>query len=51
MKFTEMLCNEGCYNGMQILKPETVRAMYTEMAYEHPIEIPGLEWGTGSQSP
>lgn len=46
-KFTEMLCNEGCYNGMQILKPETVRAMYTEMAYEHPIEIPGLEWGLG----
>lgn len=46
-KFTEMLCNEGYYNGVQILKPETVRAMYTEMAYEHPIEIPGLEWGLG----
>lgn len=46
-KFTEMLCNEGCYNGVEILKPETVEALYTEMAYEHPIEIPGLEWGLG----
>ncbi len=46
-KFTEMLCNEGCYNGVKVLKPETVKALYTERAYEHPIEIPGLEWGLG----
>ncbi len=46
-KFTEMLCNEGCYDGIEILKPETVKALYTERAYEHPIEIPGLEWGLG----
>lgn len=44
---TQMLANEGEYKGQQILKPETVRMLYTETAYEHLEPEPGMEWGLG----
>lgn len=45
--FTQMLANEGYYEGKQVLKPETVRMLYTETAYVHLEPEPGMEWGLG----
>ena len=46
-RFTRMLANGGTLNGVRILKPETVRMMYTERAYRHLEAEPGMEWGLG----
>jgi hypothetical protein len=42
-----MLPNGGALDGVRILKPETVRMMYTERAYRHLEAEPGMEWGLG----
>ncbi|MHA9737927.1 serine hydrolase [Robinsoniella peoriensis] len=44
---TQMLANEGYFKGKQVLKPETVKMLYTETAYEHLEPEPGMEWGLG----
>ena len=46
-RFTRMLANEGTLDGVQILRPETVRMMYQERAYNHLKPEPGMEWGLG----
>lgn len=45
--FTRMLASGGKWDGQQILKPETVKMMYTETAYRHLEPEPGMEWGLG----
>ncbi len=44
-RFAQMLCNEGNYNGVQLLKPETVRLMHTEAQEQHLEPDPGCTWG------
>ena len=46
-RFAQMLANEGELDGVRILKPETVRRMHEEGAYEHLEHQPGLVWGLG----
>lgn len=46
-RFVQMLANEGELDGTRILKPETVRRMREEGAYEHLEYQPGLVWGLG----
>lgn len=46
-RFTRMLAQEGSLNGVQILKPETVRMLYEEHARTHLEPEPGMEWGLG----
>lgn len=46
-RFVQMLVNEGKLDGVRILKPETVRQMHTEGAYQHLEFQPGLVWGLG----
>lgn len=46
-RFTRMLANGGSLEGVQILKPETVKLMYTQTAYRHLEPEPGMEWGLG----
>lgn len=41
----QMLCNEGNYNGFQLLKPETVKLMHTEAQEQHLEPDPGCVWG------
>ncbi len=43
--FVQMLCNEGNYNGKQLLKPETVQLMHTEAQEQHLEPDPGCTWG------
>lgn len=40
-----MLCNQGMYNGKQILKPDTVALMHTEAQEKHLEAEPGQVWG------
>jgi len=46
-RFAAMLANGGEFNGVRILKPETVRMIYTEGAYKKLEMAPGMEWGLG----
>ena len=46
-RFMHMLLNEGSLDGVQILKPETVRLMRSEAAFRHLEGKPGLVWGLG----
>ncbi len=46
-KFAQMLCNEGIYNGVRILRTETVRLMHTERGYDRLEFMPGMAWGLG----
>ncbi len=41
----EMLCNNGNYRGVQVLKPETVELMHTEAQEQHLVPDPGFVWG------
>ncbi|MBP3478056.1 MAG: beta-lactamase family protein [Oscillospiraceae bacterium] len=45
--FVQMLSNGGIYNGIQLLKPETVRLMHTEAPKKHMEPDPGQVWGLG----
>lgn len=42
-----MLCNEGTIDGVEYLKPETVRLMATEAPAMHLEPEPGYVWGLG----
>ena len=44
-KLSEMLCNEGNFNGKQFLRPETVQLMHTEAQSRHLEAEPGQVWG------
>lgn len=44
-KFARMLCNGGCCDGVQILKPESVKLMHTEAPEMHLEPEPGMVWG------
>ena len=46
-RFMHMLLNEGTLDGKQLLKPETVRLMHTEAAFNHLEGKPGWVWGLG----
>ena len=45
--FVQMLSSGGSYNGIQILKPETVQLMHTEAPKKHMEPDPGQVWGLG----
>lgn len=46
--FAQMLLCEGCYNGYQLLKPETIRLMRTPHVPDTVLGIgPGETWGLG----
>lgn len=44
---TQMLANAGSFKEKQILKPETVKKLYTETAYQYLEADPGMEWALG----
>ena len=44
-KFSRMLCNEGFVDGVQILKPESVKMIRTEAQEQHLEPVPGMVWG------
>ena len=46
-RITSMLACEGAWDGVGILKPETVRLMHTEAAAKHLESWPGTAWGLG----
>lgn len=46
-RFVQMLANEGELDGVRVLKPETVRQMHAEGAYQHLEFQPGVIWGLG----
>lgn len=45
--FARMLCDNGTYDGKQILKPETVALMHKEGSVNHLEPEPGCVWGLG----
>lgn len=45
--FVWMLCNGGSYNGIRLLKPETVVLMQKEAPAVHLEPEPGFVWGLG----
>jgi CubicO group peptidase (beta-lactamase class C family) len=46
-KFAGMLAGEGTWNGVRVLKPETVRAMTTNTLAPGLFFEPGVRWGIG----
>lgn len=46
-RFVQMLAGNGTYNGVQILRPETVSAIRTERAKHGREFMPGGVWGLG----
>lgn len=46
-RFVQMLSNSGRFNGVQLLKPETVELMHTEAPEKHMEPDPGQVWGLG----
>ena len=47
VQFACMLSNQGTWNGVQILRPETVAAMGTSTMPEGVVLGPGMRWGIG----
>lgn len=45
--FTQMLCNGGSYNDVQLLQPETVALIHKEAPKLHLEPDPGFVWGLG----
>jgi CubicO group peptidase (beta-lactamase class C family) len=46
-RFVRMLVNGGRYNGIEYLKPETIKLMHTEAATTHIEMSRGFVWGLG----
>lgn len=46
-RFAGMLAGEGMWNGVRVLKPETVRAMTTNTLAPGLFPEPGVRWGIG----
>lgn len=46
-RFAAMLCGNGCFEGVRILKEETVELMRTEASEMHIEPDPGCVWGLG----